>query len=104
MRLMNCGDERLSRPSLGAWLMYGLGTENQNLPGFVVLTSSGSSRAQRPRRVRSHSARFRRRACRAVIRLQAASKRVVARGAARNAPTVAAAAVPQRWNDKRPLA
>jgi hypothetical protein len=37
MRLMNCGDERLSRPSLGAWLTYGLGTENANLPGFVVL-------------------------------------------------------------------
>jgi hypothetical protein len=37
MRLMNCGDERLSRPSMGAWLTYGLGTENQNLPGFVAL-------------------------------------------------------------------
>lgn len=37
MRLMNCGDERLSRPSYGAWLTYGLGSVNQNLPGFVVL-------------------------------------------------------------------
>ena len=37
MRLMNCGDERLSRPSYGSWLTYGLGTENQNLPGFVAL-------------------------------------------------------------------
>src|SRR5215210_5452981 len=37
MRLMNCGDERLSRPSYGAWLTYGLGSENANLPGFVVL-------------------------------------------------------------------
>lgn len=37
MRLMNCGDERLNRPSYGAWLTYGLGTENRNLPGFVVL-------------------------------------------------------------------
>ncbi|MEE3054859.1 MAG: DUF1501 domain-containing protein [Planctomycetota bacterium] len=37
MRLMNCGDERLNRPSLGSWLLYGMGTENQNLPGFVVL-------------------------------------------------------------------
>ncbi len=37
MRLMNCGDERLPRPSLGAWLTYGLGSENANLPGFVVL-------------------------------------------------------------------
>jgi hypothetical protein len=37
MRLMNCGDERLSRPSLGAWLTYGMGTENANLPGFIVM-------------------------------------------------------------------
>lgn len=37
MRLMNCGDERLSRPSFGAWLMYGMGTENQNLPGFIAM-------------------------------------------------------------------
>jgi hypothetical protein len=37
MRLMNCGDERLSRPSMGAWVTYGMGTENANLPGFVVL-------------------------------------------------------------------
>jgi hypothetical protein len=34
---MNCGDERLSRPSFGAWLTYGMGTENQNLPGFIAL-------------------------------------------------------------------
>jgi hypothetical protein len=37
MRLMNCGDERLSRPSMGAWLTYGMGSENANLPGFIVL-------------------------------------------------------------------
>src|SRR5687767_7751849 len=37
MRLMNCGDERLSRPSMGAWVTYGLGTANANLPGFVVM-------------------------------------------------------------------
>ena len=37
MRLMNCGDERLSRPSYGAWITYGLGTENENLPGYVAL-------------------------------------------------------------------
>ncbi len=37
MRLMNCGDERLSRPSYGAWITYGLGTANQNLPGFIAL-------------------------------------------------------------------
>ncbi len=37
MRLMNTGDERLSRPSFGSWLLYGMGTENQNLPGFVAM-------------------------------------------------------------------
>jgi hypothetical protein len=35
--LMNCGDSRLPRPSMGSWITYGLGTENQNLPGFVSL-------------------------------------------------------------------
>ncbi len=39
--MMNCGDARLSRPSMGAWLTYGLGTENRNLPGFVVLCPRG---------------------------------------------------------------
>jgi hypothetical protein len=37
MRLMNCGDERLSRPSLGAWVTYGLGSENANLPGYIAM-------------------------------------------------------------------
>src|SRR5712664_3418586 len=37
MRLMNCGDERLSRPSYGAWITYGLGTVNENLPGFIAM-------------------------------------------------------------------
>ncbi len=41
LMLMNCGDQRLSRPSVGSWLTYGLGTENQNLPGFVVLCPGG---------------------------------------------------------------
>ena len=35
--MMNCGHVLAGRPSLGSWLLYGLGTENQNLPGFVVL-------------------------------------------------------------------
>ncbi|MGC3960440.1 MAG: DUF1501 domain-containing protein [Verrucomicrobiota bacterium] len=39
--LMNCGDARLPRPSLGSWITYGLGTENQNLPGFVSLCPGG---------------------------------------------------------------
>lgn len=40
--LMHSGTPRLGRPSMGSWISYGLGTENQNLPGFVVLTSGGS--------------------------------------------------------------
>jgi hypothetical protein len=35
--MMNSGQIQPTRPSLGSWLTYGLGTENQNLPGFVVL-------------------------------------------------------------------
>ncbi len=37
LMLMNCGHQLPGRPSLGSWVTYGLGTENQNLPGFVVL-------------------------------------------------------------------
>ncbi len=39
--LMHTGSPRLGRPSLGAWSIYGLGSENQNLPGFIVLASGG---------------------------------------------------------------
>ncbi|HVW36485.1 MAG TPA: DUF1501 domain-containing protein [Pirellulales bacterium] len=39
--LMNCGEARLPRPSLGSWLTYGLGTENENLPGFIALCPGG---------------------------------------------------------------
>ena len=35
---MNTGDERFPRPSLGAWLTYGLGTEAEELPGYVVIS------------------------------------------------------------------
>src|ERR1041384_4129521 len=35
--LMNTGDNLPGRPSMGSWITYGLGTENQNLPGFIVL-------------------------------------------------------------------
>ncbi len=35
---MNTGSVLIGRPSLGSWLSYGLGTENQNLPAFVVMT------------------------------------------------------------------
>jgi len=41
LMLMNCGDARQPRPSLGSWLLYGLGSENQNLPGYVVLCPGG---------------------------------------------------------------
>ena len=39
--LVYTGSPRPGRPSLGSWVTYGLGSENQNLPGFVVLISSG---------------------------------------------------------------
>jgi hypothetical protein len=41
LMLMNCGDQQMARPSLGAWVTYGLGTENQNLPGFVAMCPGG---------------------------------------------------------------
>jgi hypothetical protein len=41
LMLMNCGDARLVRPAAGAWVTYGLGTENQNLPGFVAMCPGG---------------------------------------------------------------
>src|SRR5262249_32727300 len=39
--LMNTGDARMARPSVGSWVLYGLGTENQNLPGFIVMCPRG---------------------------------------------------------------
>ena len=39
--LMNCGEPRLVRPSFGSWVTYGLGTENENLPGFITLCPGG---------------------------------------------------------------
>lgn len=41
--LMHTGSARLGRPSIGSWVTWGLGTENANLPGFVVLTSGGNN-------------------------------------------------------------
>lgn len=41
--LMQTGAPRLGRPSMGSWVTYGLGSENANLPGFVVLTSGGNN-------------------------------------------------------------
>ena len=39
--LLFTGSPRAGRPSMGSWVTYGLGSENENLPGFVVLISSG---------------------------------------------------------------
>ena len=41
--LVHTGNARLGYPSFGSWVLYGLGTENQNLPGFIVLLSGGKS-------------------------------------------------------------
>mgnify|MGYP001145627190 CR=1 FL=1 len=41
--LMQTGSPRLGRPSMGSWVTYGLGSENDNLPGFVVLVSGGNT-------------------------------------------------------------
>jgi hypothetical protein len=41
LMLMNCGDSVQTRPSVGAWVLYGLGSENRNLPGFVAMCPSG---------------------------------------------------------------
>jgi hypothetical protein len=42
---MNTGEQIFSRPSLGSWVLYGLGSESQNLPGFVVIASGGQDAA-----------------------------------------------------------
>ncbi len=39
--LMNCGESRLARPSVGSWVTYGLGSENQNLPGYIAMCPGG---------------------------------------------------------------
>lgn len=41
--LVQTGNPRLGYPSFGSWAVYGLGTENQNLPGFIVLLSGGKT-------------------------------------------------------------
>jgi len=42
--MMNVGHLQPNRPSLGSWLVYGLGTENQNLPGFVAMSPRAQPR------------------------------------------------------------
>ena len=44
--MMNLGHLQPSRPSLGSWLTYGLGTENQNLPGFVAMSPRAQPRGK----------------------------------------------------------
>lgn len=44
--VMNTGTSISGRPSMGAWITYGLGSESQNLPGFVVMTSEGGRNPQ----------------------------------------------------------
>ena len=46
--LLFTGSPRQGRPSMGSWVTYGLGTENENLPGFVVLISSGTQPSAGP--------------------------------------------------------
>ncbi len=41
--LVHTGTQNLGAPSIGSWATYGLGTENQNLPGYIVLTSGGKN-------------------------------------------------------------
>ncbi|MEO2014071.1 MAG: DUF1501 domain-containing protein [Fuerstiella sp.] len=44
--LTNCGHSTLPRPSLGSWMLYGLGTDSDDLPGYVVLIPQGMPTAQ----------------------------------------------------------
>jgi hypothetical protein len=44
---LHTGNSQFVRPSLGAWSLYGLGTMNENLPGFVTITPPGSSAVHR---------------------------------------------------------
>ena len=40
---LHCGATNFVRPSIGAWMLYGLGTENDNLPGFVTISPSSGN-------------------------------------------------------------
>ncbi|MCM8538184.1 MAG: DUF1501 domain-containing protein [Lentisphaeraceae bacterium] len=41
LMMLNCGDAILPRPSMGSWINYGLGSENDNLPGFIAMCPGG---------------------------------------------------------------
>jgi hypothetical protein len=55
---MNTGSQIAGRPSMGAWTVYGLGTDAKDLPGFVVLTSLGKGGQNQPIAARQWSAGF----------------------------------------------
>ncbi len=55
---MNTGSQIAGRPSMGAWVTYGLGSEASNLPGFVVMTSLGKGGQNQPIAARQWSSGF----------------------------------------------
>ncbi len=55
---MNTGSQIAGRPSMGSWIQYGLGSEADNLPGFVVLVSTGAGRSPQPIAARQWSSGF----------------------------------------------
>ena len=55
---MNTGSQIAGRPSMGAWVTYGLGSEADDLPGFVVLTSLGKGGQNQPIAARQWSSGF----------------------------------------------
>ncbi len=55
---MNTGSQIAGRPSMGSWLTYGLGTDSEDLPGFVVLTSLGRGGQNQPIAARQWAAGF----------------------------------------------
>ena len=56
--IMNAGNIVSGRPSMGSWVVYGLGAESANLPGFVVLMSSGAGGQMQPIAARQWSSGF----------------------------------------------
>jgi hypothetical protein len=55
---MNTGAQIAGRPSMGAWVNYGLGSEAENLPGFVVMVTTGPGRSPQPIATRQWSSGF----------------------------------------------
>ncbi|MBS0265974.1 MAG: DUF1501 domain-containing protein [Planctomycetes bacterium] len=55
---MNTGSQIAGRPSMGSWVTYGLGSESENLPGFVVLVSTGPGRSPQPIAARQWNSGF----------------------------------------------